>query len=275
MTQDVSDAFVKQFESEVHMTFQRMGSTIRNTIRTKTGVKGTSTTFQVAGTGTAGSKNRHGQVPIMNASRTPVECTVADRYAGEYIDKLDELKVNHDERDVASKTVAGAMGRDVDDILLEAFDASANSNNNATATTWTAAAAPIAWMEIAGNTPLPFDGRLYFVVCWEAWGDLLDIDEFSNADYVAGDRLWFEGVSAKKWLGFNWYPHERLDLDSGNDKKQFLYHHDAVGHAIGADMSLDISWQGKEQANLAVGRMSHGAVVIDDTGIIEMIYDIT
>ena len=46
---DINDSFVKQFESEAHMEYQQMGSKLRNTIRTKAGIAGESTTFQVIG----------------------------------------------------------------------------------------------------------------------------------------------------------------------------------------------------------------------------------
>ena len=107
MSTTIDQSFVKQFESDVHFAYQRMGSKLRNTVRTKTNVKGKSTTFQTAGAG-IGEKARHGQVPIMNLVHAPVECLLKDHYAGEYIDELDELKVNH-EKMVAAESGAGAL----------------------------------------------------------------------------------------------------------------------------------------------------------------------
>lgn len=274
MTDTIDQVFVSQFEGEVHMEFQRTGSLIRNTVRTKSSVKGKETNFPVAGKGTAGSKSRHGTVPIMNVSRANVPCTLADRYAGEYIDDLDTLKVEHDERQVAAQTVSNALGRDVDDILLTAMGATGNANNRTTET-WTTTAGPTALMEAMGNADVPFDRNLYAVVCWEAWGDLVNLDEFAHQDFVPSDRLWFEGITPKFWLGFNFYPHSGLALDGSGDALQYFYHRSSIGHALGADFSLDVSWQGKEQAHLAVGKMSHGACLIEDAGIIEAIYDIT
>ena len=34
MATSITTAFIKQFESEVHMAYQRMGSKLRNTVRT-------------------------------------------------------------------------------------------------------------------------------------------------------------------------------------------------------------------------------------------------
>lgn len=273
---DIDDAFVKQFESEAILDYQQMGSKLRNTgLRVKNGVTGSSTTFQRIGTATVGSKSREGDIPVSHPDHTPVECTLQDRYVGVYIDKLDELKIQHGERQAQSTNLSSAMGRDTDDIILTEMDNSANANNNGTATTWTTAAAVIAYMEYMGKASVPFDGNLYCVCPWEAWGDLLDIDEFSNADYVPSAELWSQGVTAKKWLGINFFPHENLNLDGSNDAKGFFYHGPSVGHAFGQDLQLDMDWIPTKRSTLAAGEMSHGAKIIDDTGVIEYIYDIT
>jgi len=49
MSTSIDTAFVKQFEREVHEAFQRQGTKLLSTVRLKTGVVGTSTTFQVIG----------------------------------------------------------------------------------------------------------------------------------------------------------------------------------------------------------------------------------
>ena len=126
MSQDVDDAFVKQYESDVHLAYQRMGSKLRNSIRTKNNITGSSTTFQKVGKGSAVQKARHAEIATMDISHTPVECTLADWYAGDYIDKLDELKINHDERMVAANSGAYALGRKTDELITTAFDGTTN-----------------------------------------------------------------------------------------------------------------------------------------------------
>jgi len=44
-TPTIDTSFIEEFESGVHMAYQRMGSKLRNTIRTANGVKN-KTTFQ-------------------------------------------------------------------------------------------------------------------------------------------------------------------------------------------------------------------------------------
>lgn len=274
MSTTIDQAFIKQFEADVHLAYQRMGSKLRNTIRTKNGVNGSSTTFQKIGKGTAGTKSRHGNVPIMNLLHTPVECTLTDHYAGEYVDQLDELKININEKEAAAKSGAYALGRKTDDIILTAMDATTNAFNVGVAATWSSASAPIALMEACGRLDLPMgDDNLYSVVCWQAWGDLMELPQFSSQDYVGEDSLPFQGVMAKRWLGMFWFPHSGLPVDGSNDTKQFVWHSSAVGHAIGMDVSSDVTWQGEKQAHLIVYKMSQGAQLIDTNGVIENLYN--
>ena len=83
MAVSIDQAFIKQFEREVHEAYQRQGSRLRNTVRTISDVKGASTTFQKVGKGTASTKSTHGMVPVMNLAHSNVECTLADFYAGD------------------------------------------------------------------------------------------------------------------------------------------------------------------------------------------------
>ena len=106
MSTSIDQAFIKQFEREVHEAYQRQGSKLRNTVRTIGNVNGSSAVFQKIGTGTASTKAIDGVVPVMNLAHSSVEVTLQDFYAGDWIDRLGELKINIDERQVIAN--AGA-----------------------------------------------------------------------------------------------------------------------------------------------------------------------
>ena len=88
MANTIDTAFIKQFETEVHMAYQRMGSKLRGTVRTAGNVRGSVVRFQKIGVGIANTKSRNGNVTPMELAHTNVEATMADFYAPEYIDKL-------------------------------------------------------------------------------------------------------------------------------------------------------------------------------------------
>ena len=80
----ISTSFIEEFESGVHVAYQRMGSKLRNTVRTRNGVKN-KTTFQKIGKGFATTKARHGNIAPMNLEHTNVNVTVEDYFAGEWL----------------------------------------------------------------------------------------------------------------------------------------------------------------------------------------------
>ena len=55
MSTTIDQAFIRQFEREVHESYQRQGSRLRGTVRVKNDVRGSSTVFQKVGKGTASS----------------------------------------------------------------------------------------------------------------------------------------------------------------------------------------------------------------------------
>ncbi len=46
MSTSVDQAFIKQYEADVHIAYQRMGSKLRNTVRQKNNITGESTTAE-------------------------------------------------------------------------------------------------------------------------------------------------------------------------------------------------------------------------------------
>ncbi len=84
MSTSIAQSFVKQFEREVHEAYQRMGSKLRGTVRTKNNVQGASTVFQKVGKGAASTKSRHGVVPVMNSTtpRSNARCMISTPVIG-------------------------------------------------------------------------------------------------------------------------------------------------------------------------------------------------
>lgn len=258
-------AFTKQFESDVHLAYQRMGSKLLNTVRRKTSVVGKSTTFQKLGKGTAGTKTRGGQVPILNLVHTNVECILKDRYGGEFIDKLDELKIEHDERNSVVQTIAAALGRASDADIVAITD---TFSGETTATGVVTQPKVEEAFEFLGNGDVPDDGGRSLAVAPQGWTDLMGLSPFASLDFVPESDLPFPkvGFSAKQWFSFNIFTFSGLTLTGGTIRQNVAYHRSSVGHASGQDVAMDFTWQGKEQSHLCVGYMSMQACLIDDLG---------
>lgn len=268
MAQSIDVAFVKQFESEVKEAYQRQGSLLRGTVRTKSGITGSSTTFQKAGKGSATSKARHAEIAPMNTDHSNVECFLSDWYAGDWIDKLDELKFQHDERQVVANAGAYALGRKTDELIVGALDGIAGTAVNLSAMD---AAYFTGWVAALGKKDVPIQlGSVFGVVSWDVWSKMLTIQQFASADYI-GDALPYKGgaFQSRPWLDVIWLPHTGLNGGAGA-RKNHLYHSSAAGHAIGAEVTSDITWHGDRAAHFVNNMMSQGAVLISGDGIVRM-----
>ncbi|WP_428246754.1 phage capsid protein [Ferrovibrio sp.] len=264
----VESGFVKEYEKGVHLAYQRQGSKLRGLVRGKGNVKGASTTFQKAGKGTAATKARHGKVPVMNVDHSSVECLLADYYAGEWNDALDDLKTNNDEKQIAMNSGAWALGRKTDELIVAALDTS--TNYALTAGDGMTKAKVLAAFEALGAADVPDDGGRTCVIGWRQWSQLLDIEEFKDADYVGDQDLpWKNGGQAKRWLNTLWVPFGGLSA-AGGVRLCHWFHKTAIGHASGKDVTSDITWHGDRASHFINNMMSQGAVMIDATGVVTL-----
>lgn len=275
MSTSIDQAFIKQFEREVHESYQRQGSKLRNTVRTISEVNGSTAVFQKVGKGTASTKSTHGMVPVMNLSHSAIECTLQDYYAGDWVDRLQELKINIDERQVIANAGAYALGRKTDELIITALSGVTGGQEITDGNTGMTLPKVMTAFEKLGAADVPDDGERYAIVGWKQWSELLQIDEFSSSDYVGADDLPFNGTQAKRWLGTLWVPHSGLPKDGNDIRSCFWYHRTALGHAAGSDVQTDITWHGDRAAHFVNNMMSQGAARIDDTGIVEILCDET
>jgi hypothetical protein len=269
MSIGISTAFIKQFESDVHMAYQRMGSKLKDTIRQKPSVNGNQAVFQKVGKGSAVQKSRHGQVPIMNIDHTNVTVTLQDFFSADYVDRLDELKTNIDERMVVAQSSAGALGRKTDELITTALDGTSNLSGNSDSDGLTLAKINGVFGSM-GEGDIPDDGDRYFVVSPDGWIDLLGINAFADADFIGPDELPYKGgMVAKRWLGFMWMTHSGLPVTGGR-RQCFAYHRSGIGVAMGADVTTEINYIPERVSNLITAYMSLGVVLIDDNAVFEV-----
>jgi hypothetical protein len=263
----IDAAFVQEYEQGVMLAYQRMGSYLRNTIRYRSGVKN-KTTFQKMGTGTATQKARNGDVPPMNLDHTSVPVTLEDWFAGEWIDDLDMLRLNHDEMMAAQESGARALGRKTDEQILAALSTTTQTLDETTN------GATLAWATALvakfGVNDIPEGVNDRFVILdYYNWGRLATIDQFNRASYVGDTKVLNEGAVAKQWLGFYWMPFSGID-SSGVNTVNYAYHRQAAALAVGADVQSTIQYHNFKDSNFVLNKMQMNAVVIDDRGVVKM-----
>ena len=264
MASSITNAFITQFEAEVHMAYQRMGSKLKNLVRTVNGVNGSTVKFQKVAKGSANTKARHAEVVAMDLAHTAVSATLTDYYAADYVDKLDELKINIDERQVVAQSAAYALGRKTDEVLIAVLDAAtsiaANVSSSATGMTLIKAKN---MMEVFNGNDVPDDNQRYWAVGPKQWSDLLSVDQFSRVEYVGPSDLPFpNGMTAKRWMGFLFFVHSGLST-SGSDRLNLAFHKSAIGCGIGSDVRTEVNYIPEKVSHLITSMISLGSVAID------------
>ena len=266
MASTIDTAFIKQFESEVHMAYQRMGSKLKNTIRNQQ-VSGNVVRFQKIGAGTASTKSRNGNITPMELVHTNVEATMEDHYPAEYIDKRDELKTNIDERQAVATSAAAALGRKTDELIYTAMDAGANSTQIHDTSSAVEKADLLTLFETFGTANVPEDGQRYLAMHPKGFADLFLINEFASSDFVGEQNLPFAGgMTMKQFLGFNIFSTSAITAG-----KNIAYHQNAVGIGVNSEVSTEVNYIPEKVSHLTTSMMSMGAVVIDDNGVYEVL----
>jgi hypothetical protein len=203
----------------------------------------------------------------MELAHSTVEVTMQDWYAPEYIDKLDELKININERQAIAKSAAAALGRKTDALLIAAMDAGANSTQIHDTSSAIEKADLLSLFETVGNADMPEDGERYLAMSPSGFADLYGITEFASSDFVGPQNLPFAGgMTMKDFLGFKIFSTSAV---AGG--KNFAYHTQAVGLGINSDVSTEVNYVAEKVSHLATSMMSMGAVVIDDDGVYEVL----
>ena len=269
MATSITNAFITQFEAEVHMAYQRMGSKLKNLVRTVNGVNGNSVKFQKVAKGSANTKARHAEVVAMDLSHSNVSATLTDYYAADYVDKLDELKVNIDERQIVAQSAAYALGRKTDSVLTGIMNGATTLANNSSGTgTGMNLGKATSMMELFNTNDLPDDNQRYWVVGPKQWSDLLALDQFSRVEYVGeGELPYAGGMTAKRWLGFLWFVHSGLETSGSTDRHTVAFHKSSLGLGIGSDVKTEVNYIPEKVSHLITSMLSIGGTLVDGDGI--------
>lgn len=274
MSASVDVVFIEQFEREVHHAFQREGSKLRGLTREITNAQGYKVHFPKLGTISATTKARHQRVPIADAVHTRPAATIEDYYAAEMVDSLDQLKTNVMERQELARAITYSLGRQMDQVIVDdGIDQSSNTTTTVGKITLAKCQEVFTYL---GNQDVPDDGNRFFAASPKGWADLMELTQFSDADYVPESELVFKGSAntAKRWFTFYVFTFSGLSK-TGNTRSSAVWHKRAIGSARQQDPKVQIDWENLEQAWSIVGAIAIGATVIDSNGLYLVKHDET
>jgi len=269
MSTTVPVSFIEQYEAEVKQVYQREGSLLRNTIRTRTQVNAERVYFPILGKGSATAKARHADVTPMDLEHTRAFATMQDHYAPEYIDELDQAKLNWSLASEYARASGNALGRKTDEIIIDAFDATTNTTDPNTLDSGASNALTLKVISeisrVHNAADVPLDNMRYAVISPETHSELLQLSEATSSDFTT-TQLLMNAREPAMWMGYKWIMHTGLP----DGVKGYFYHMQAAGHGISRDVTTEVNYIAQKVAFLVNSYMSMGATIIDEPGIIKL-----
>lgn len=275
MSTSISTSFVTIFDAEVKQAYQN-DRALAGTVRERTGVSGNSYKFNKLGSGVANLHIPQSDVTPMNLTHTQVTATMADYNAAEYSDIFTSGKVLFDERAELVKAVSMAVGRRMDQLVIDALDGAGTSltvaNSIGGSTTNLNVDKVLEAKKLMDQQGVPAEDR-FFLCHANNMAAFLDDSDVKTID-VNTTKALAQGT-VDSFLGFKFImvgdrTEGGLAVDGSSDRTCLAWHKNACGLAINMDKKTEINYIAEKSSFLVNSMFSAGSVGIDTAGIVEI-----
>lgn len=273
MAVGISNAFVQMFDAEVKQAYQSARA-LAGVTRERTNVEGNQVKFPKIGKGTATVRVPQSDVTPLNVTYSQVTASMSDYIAAEYSDIFNQQKVNFDERRELVAVVGSAIGRRMDQLVIDALNAASapstvGTDIGGTGTNMNLAKLLAAKKALDANN-VPSEGRC-MIIHANGLSSLLDETELTSSDFASVKALVQGDIDT--FLGFKFIT--LGDRDEGglplpSTRTSFAFHRDAIGMGIGMNQRSEINYVPEKTSFLVSSMFSAGAVAIDDEGIVKI-----
>lgn len=246
---EITEAFVSQFKGNMELLTQQKGSILTSCVRLETGSYGEEEYFDQYGSDVASVKVvRNSDVSYAANDYERRRVTFTDVYWAKLVDKEDKLRMLIDPTSTLALAGAYAIGRKVDDMIIDAFFGTAYTGHaGGTSTSFTAGnqvaaggtgltlAKLLAGKEILDGNDVPADEARFVIVTAKQMTNLLNTTEIKNTDYNSVKALVQGDVNT--FLGFNFVRTQRLTADATPSRRVMMFAREGILLASEQEMS--------------------------------------
>jgi hypothetical protein len=272
-------AFQIQYRQEFIAGFEARQSLLRQSVTTDAVIKGNQATFLVADSGGAEASTRgvNGLIPARADNLSQPVATLAEWHDLVRKTGFNVFASQGDQRAIMQQTTMGVINRKIDsDIITELNTGTLDTGTAVPATLGMALRA----QTILGNNEVPMDGNMWAVITPAFRAYLLQVPEFSSADWVAvkpmdtGSPSWKDTVGFYRWLDTNWIVHPNLPGVGTNAEKCFMYHSSAIGHGVNtAGIQSPVGYDEEQDYSWARATVYMGSKLLQNAGVVVMNHD--
>lgn len=273
MAVGISNAFVQLFDAEVKQAYQGARA-LAGVTRERNNVEGNQVKFPKIGKGTATVRVPQSDVTPLNVSYSQVTASMSDYIAAEYSDIFHQAKVNFDERRELVQVVGNAIGRRMDQLVIDALNAASSPSTVGTDIGGTGTNLNLAKLLAAKKAldakNVPADNRC-MVIHANGLAALLDETELTSSDFATVKALSMGQIDT--FLGFKFImlgDRDEGGLPLPSTRTSFAFHRDAVGLGVSMNQKSEINYVPEKTSFLVASMFSAGAIAIDDEGIVKI-----
>lgn len=265
-------AYQIQYRAEFIAGFEQKQSLVRNTVTTEAVIKGNQATFLVADSGaaTAVTRGLNGLIPARADNLNQYVATLVEWHDLARRTSFNLFASQGDGRRIMQDTTMSVINRQIDsDIITEL--------NTATQDTGTAATASLSMVmygiAILGNNAVELDGNVSAIITPAFHAYLMQTKEFASGDYV-GSKPFSGQRMTYNWAGVNFIVHPNLPGKGTAAEKCFLFHKNAIGHAINTGgIDSKVGYDEEQDYSFARCTAFMGSKVLQNSGIVVMNHD--
>lgn len=245
-------AYKTQYREEFIEAFEQRTSLLGAVATKEAVISGASATFLVAGSGGAEAKTRgaNGLIPARADDNDQLTCNLAEWHDLVRKPRFNVFASQGNQSKIMQMTTMKVINKKIDqDIIAQLATATIDTGAAQTASLDLVTTA-LGYLGYA-DVPLEEEDNLFGVVTPGFMSFLTQLKEFASKEYV--DVPMIDGATRRfvRWAGVNWIKHSKLPGAKTSAEKCFIFHRDAIGHAvdkggiqapIGYDEEQDYSW---------------------------------
>jgi hypothetical protein len=269
-------AFQTIYLQELVNGFEFRRSLLGSAVTNKAMVMGNQAVFNVVDSGgaTAVTRGVNGLIPARVDNNTQNTATLAEWH--DLVKKTDFniFASQGDQRALMQMTTMAVINRKIDLDIIAMLD---TATHQVSATAASASLQMVTKAKaILGNNYVPTEeaDNMFAVISYAMDAYLMQIPEYTRADYV--DVKGFTGAVAtyKRWAGVNWILHPLLTGNNPSSEKCYMFHRSALGHVVDTKgMSNYVDYNAEQGYTFARCSVSIGSKLLQQTGIVQILHD--
>ncbi len=281
MSDQITTAFVQQYKGTLYNLVQQKGSRLREAV-TVEAVNGEYAYFDQVGSVSAVERtSRHSDSPLVNTPHSRRQVSMRDFEWGDLLDNPDRVRLLVDPSSTYLQSAMWALGRKVDDLIIEAANGTAKTGKTGATSTVLPAGQKIAAAatgltiaklrsakEILDAAETDPDDPRYVGLTAKQVTNLLATTEITSSDYNTVKALVQGEVDT--FLGFKFLRTQRLGL-VGSDRAVLAWTKSGITLGMGSDMKGRITERPDKSFSVyAYAALSCGATRMEEEKVVEI-----